>query len=103
MSIRKGDLVEVISGDDRGRQGKVMSVDTSKGLVQVEGINMIKRHTKPHGAKNPGGIIERPAFVSRSNVILVCPKCGKAAKTKRERREKKHVRVCKNCGGEIES
>lgn len=103
MSIRKGDLVEVVSGDDKGRQGKVMGVDTVKGLILVEGINMIKRHTKARGAKNPGGIIEKPAYINRSKVMLVCPKCGQPSKLGSKEGDAKRIRVCKSCGGEIES
>ncbi len=103
MAIRKGDLVEVITGDDKGRQGKVMNVDIKKRRVLVEGINMIKRHQRPQGAASPGGIIEKPAFIDISNVVFVCPKCSKSSTIRRELRGGKKVRVCKSCGGEIES
>lgn len=101
MSVRKGDVVEVISGDDKGRQGKVIAVDTRKNRVLIEGINMIKRHERPRGSTKPGGIIEKPAYLDRSNVMLVCPKCSKPSRVGWEKRGEKRVRVCKNCGGEV--
>jgi len=103
LSIRKGDLIEVISGDDKGRQGKVIEVDAKKGRIKVEGINMVKRHERASGASKPGGIIDKPAFLNRSNAMLVCPKCSKPTRVGREQRVDKRVRVCKSCGGEVVS
>ena len=103
VSVRKGDLVEVISGDDKGRQGKVLAVDVKRSKVLVEGINMVKRHERPRGTSKPGGIIDKPAYIDRSNVKVVCPKCSKPSKVSWIRRGEKRVRVCKSCGGEIGS
>jgi large subunit ribosomal protein L24 len=104
ITIRKGDLVEVVTGEDKGRQGKVLRIDKEKGRVLVEGINMVKRHERSKGKANkPGGIIEKPAFVDRSNVALVCPKCGKPSRMGRVLKGENKVRVCKRCGGEIVS
>ncbi len=100
LSIHKGDLVEVISGEDKGRQGKVLKVDKDKGRVLIEGINMVKKHQRTKGKGQPSGIIEKPAFIDRSNVGLVCPKCGKPSRMSREFRGEGRVRVCKRCGGE---
>ncbi len=71
--IRKGDLVVVISGRDRGKSGKVLSVDLGVGKVVVEKLNMIKRHTKPNQKVKQGGILEREAPLAVSNVMYLCP------------------------------
>lgn len=71
--IRKGDTVVVIAGRDRGKSGKVLSIDLSVGKVVVEKLNMIKRHTKPNQKVKQGGILEREAPVAISNVMYLCP------------------------------
>ncbi len=71
--IRKGDTVVVISGRDRGKSGKVLSVDPAVGKVVVEKLNMIKRHTKPNQKVKQGGILEREAPLAISNVMYLCP------------------------------
>jgi len=72
IRIRKGDTVVVIAGRDRGKSGKVLSVDRSKGKLVVEKINMIKRHTKPNQKVKQGGILEREAPLAISNVMFLC-------------------------------
>jgi large subunit ribosomal protein L24 len=77
IKIRKGDQVKVISGKESGKTGKVMRVDTEKGRVVLEHLNIVKRHTKPNPKKNPqGGVIEQESPIDASNVMLVCPACG---------------------------
>ncbi len=71
--IRKGDTVMVIAGRDRGKSGKVLSVDRSAGKIVVEKLNMIKRHTKPNQKVKQGGILEREAPLAISNVMFLCP------------------------------
>lgn len=71
--IRKGDMVVVIAGRDRGKSGKVLSVDRSKGKVVVEKLNIIKRHTKPNQKVKQGGILEKEAPLALSNVMFLCP------------------------------
>ena len=71
--IRKGDVVVVISGRDRGKSGKVLSIDLGVGKVVVEKLNMIKRHTKPNQKVKQGGILEREAPLAVSNVMYLCP------------------------------
>lgn len=71
--IRKGDTVMVIAGRDRGKSGKVLSVDRSAGKIVVEKLNMIKRHTKPNQKVKQGGILEREAPLAISNVMFMCP------------------------------
>jgi large subunit ribosomal protein L24 len=82
--IRKNDLVEVLSGKEKGKTGKVLRVDPKKDRVLVEKVNFVKRHTKPTGRTRQGGIIQKEAPLHVSNVLLVCPKCnqGKRMGTK---------------------
>jgi len=107
--IVKGDEVVVISGKDRGKQGKVLRVDPKKDRVYVEGLNIIKRHTRPRpGTMEPGGVIERPAPIPVSNVMIVCPTCGRPTRVGVERKQVKDrlvpVRVCRraDCCSEID-
>jgi large subunit ribosomal protein L24 len=77
MNIHKNDQVKVITGNARGKTGKVLKVFRENGRVIVEGVNIIKRHTKPN-AKNPqGGVVQKEAPINVSNVMVLCPKCGK--------------------------
>ncbi len=77
MKLRKGDEVVVVSGDDRGKQGKILRVARDKNRVIVEGVNFIRRHTRPTQSNPQGGIVEREAAVHVSNVMLVDPKSGR--------------------------
>jgi large subunit ribosomal protein L24 len=78
MKVKKGDTVEVIAGKDAGRQGKVLKVDSSRERVVVEGVYMIKRHTKPNPQKRiQGGIVEREGAIHVSNVMVISPDSGK--------------------------
>jgi large subunit ribosomal protein L24 len=81
MKIKKGDTVEVVSGKDAGKSGKVLKVDADRQRVVVEGVNMIKRHTRPNPQKKiQGGIVEREAGVHVSNVMVVSPDSGKRSR-----------------------
>lgn len=103
MSIGKGDLVEVISGDERGKRGKVLKVFPKRARAVVEGVNFVKRHTKATGSGQPGGIVEREASIHLSNLQLVCPRCGKPARTRIELSSNgSKTRLCKRCGEVIE-
>jgi len=78
MKIKKGDQVKVIAGKEAGKSGTVMRVDGESRRVVLERLNMVKKHTKPNPKKNPqGGVIEQEAPLDVSNVMLVCPSCGK--------------------------
>ena len=99
MNIRKGDKVTVLSGNERGKTGKVLKVFPSSGRAIVEGLNFIKRHTRPSSKNQQGGIIEKEAPIHMSNLRLVCPGCGKSSGIKRVRDiENRLVRECKSCG-----
>ena len=104
-AIKKNDTVQVISGSDRGsRRARVLQVLPDKGRVVVEGVHMIKRHTKANPQKNiKGGIVEREASVHLSNVQLICPECGAATRVGRRRLEDgRRVRVCVKCKGVVD-
>ena len=102
--ICKGDVVVVIAGRDRGKSGKVLSVDPAVGKVVVEKLNMIKRHTKPNPSKQvKGGIVEREASLHASNVQLVCPECGKITRIgHRILGYGRNVRICRKCEGVVD-
>ena len=101
--IKKGDLVAVIAGKDKGKQGKVLEVITKDARVLVEGINKVKRHTKP-SQKNPqGGILEKEAALHISNVMLVDPKTNKGGRVKIAVKGKERVRVFKKSGTELKA
>lgn len=97
--IRKGDLVQVISGADRGKQGRVLAVDPARERVRVESVRMQKRHLKPgrRGAR-AGGIVEQEGYVHASNVMLVDPKDQKPTRVRVEEREGRRVRVATRSG-----
>lgn len=103
LDIKKNDTVQVITGEETGKKGRVIAVNPSKNSVIVESINMIKKHMKPSKKYTQGGIIEREAPIHRSNVMLVCSKCNKPTRTGHNFLENgKKVRVCKKCGEVIE-
>ncbi len=103
-SLRVNDQVEVIAGKDKGRVGKILKIDNQSDRVIVERINMIKRHTKPTDASQPGQIVEREASVHISNVLLVCPECAKTVRiSKKILEDGTKVRACKSCGATIET
>ena len=102
--IRKNDTVVVISGKDRGKRGRVIEVLPKASKVRVEGVNKIKRHTKPNPQRNiKGGVVEREASLHASNVQLVCPECG--AQTRIGRKllgDGRKVRICRKCEGVVD-
>ena len=98
--IRKDDLVKVITGKDKDKQGKVLRVDTKKGKILVEGCNMVTKHSKPNVANPQGGIIQKEAFLDISNVMLVVD--GKATRVGFTVKDGKKVRVAKATGKVID-
>ena len=101
MNIKKDDKVIVLSGKDKGKEGKVLVADPKAMKVVVEGVNVATKHQKPMKQGQEGGIIkvETPIYVSK--VQLVCPKCGKATRVGHAVVDGKKVRTCKKCGAEI--
>jgi large subunit ribosomal protein L24 len=118
MSVRKGDLVQILTGKDRGKQGRVLEARPKEGRVVVENLNVVKRHTRPRPMRDanrmggaqliPGGVIDRPAPLAVSNVMVVCPVCKRPTRVGHHDREAhgevEKVRVCKraDCGQEID-
>ena len=101
MNIRKDDKVVVISGKDKGKEGKVLIADPKAGKLVVEGVNVATKHQKPRKQGEEGGIIKVETPIYASKVMLVCPKCGKATRVAHKITDGKKVRVCKKCGAEI--
>lgn len=100
--IKKSDLVEVNTGEEKGRRGRVLETIAAKQQVIIEGINLVKKHQRARSQTKPSGIVTVPAPLHMSNVVLICPKCGKKTTVRRERIEKKRSRICKKCGEIIE-
>ncbi|MEO8794770.1 MAG: 50S ribosomal protein L24 [Daejeonella sp.] len=102
LKIRKGDLVQVIAGDSKGTQGKVLEVLLEKNRAIVEGANMVSKHTKPSAATPNGGIVKQEAALHISNLMVVDAKSGKTTRVgKKKDAEGKSVRVAKKSGEEI--
>ena len=103
-AIKKNDNVVVIAGRDRGKRGRVLRVIPEKCRVIVEGVNFIKRHTRPNPQKNiKGGIVEREASLSAANVQLVCPECSAPTRVGRKQLEDgRRVRFCRKCKGVVD-
>ncbi len=102
LKIRKGDLVQVIAGDSKGKQGKVLEVLLKDNRAIVEGANMVSKHTKPSASSPNGGIIKKEATLHVSNLMIVDPKSGKPTRVgKKKNAEGKLVRVAKKSGEEI--
>ena len=102
LHIKKGDMVQVIDGDNKGQQGKVLKVEVSKQRAIVEGVNICKKATKPNAQNPQGGIIEKEAPIHVSNLMVLDPKSGKPTKVGRKADAKgKLVRYAKKSGEEI--
>ncbi|MET0016117.1 50S ribosomal protein L24 [Oscillibacter sp.] len=101
MNVKKGDTVVVLSGKDRGKQGKVMGSVPKTSKVVVEGINMVTCHVKPRKQGETGGIVKREAAIASSKVQVVCPKCNKGTRVAHKIENGKSVRVCKHCGAAL--
>ena len=102
LKIKKNDTVVVLSGKDKGKQGKVLGTLASESKVVVEGINKVTCHIKPRKQGEEGGRIVKEGTIDASNVMLVCPKCGKATRVGHAYEGDKKVRVCKKCGKNID-
>lgn len=104
LKIKRGDLVEVISGKDKGKRGKVLKVIPRERKVIVEGVNMVKRHQRPIPQLREGGIIEREAPIYISKVMVVCPNCDRRTRVGFKVLENgDKVRYCKKCGEIIDT
>ena len=98
MEIRKNDSVMVIAGKERGKTGKVLRILKDKDAVVVERLNIVKRHTKPRGPQQTGGIVEKEAAIHASNVMIMCDKCNAPARIGHKiLTDGKKIRICRNC------
>ena len=110
MKIKAGDTVEVITGKDAGRRGRVLEAMPTEGRVIVEGRNIAKKHSRPRPVRGsrgaqmtPGGVIDLEQAIEVSNVMLVCPSCNKPTRVGAGTlSDGSKIRVCKKCGGQIE-
>lgn len=106
LHVKKGDTVMVITGKDKGKSGSVTKVDIANGKVMVEGLNIATNYVKPRSAQEKGGIVKKEAFIDASNVMIICPECGKATKAghRVENVDGKEVKVrfCKKCNSSLE-
>ena len=98
FNIKKDDIVQVLTGKEKGKKGKVLLLFPGSGKVTIEKLNMLKRHMKSDGKSRQAGIVEKEGSIHVSNVLIVCDKCGKGVRIKRKKLEDgKRVRVCKKC------
>ena len=111
MHVKSKDTVIVITGKDKGKKGTITAAFPKLNRVTVEGVNVVTKHQKARNAMQPGGIIHKEMPIDASNVMLVCPKCGKAARVSHKvesvaddngKMHRKMIRVCKKCGAEID-
>ena len=111
MHVKTKDTVMVIAGKDKGKKGKVTAAFPKKNRVTVEKVNVVVKHQKAKNQAQPGGIIHKEMPIDASNVMLVCPKCGKPSRVSHKvdrvqndegKMVREAVRVCKKCGAEID-
>jgi large subunit ribosomal protein L24 len=105
VKVRRGDTVRVMTGKDRGKEGRILAVFPRDSRIVIEGVNMVKRHLKLRAARGragqEGGIISKEAPVHASNVQIVCPSCGPTRVGYQITAEGTKSRVCRKCGGEL--
>ena len=101
MRIKKGDKVQGLAGNDKGKTGEVLEVIPKDSKVVVKGVNVRKKHIKPRKQGEEGGIIPVECAIDSSKVNVVCPKCGKSTRIEYKIEEDKKVRICKKCGAII--
>jgi large subunit ribosomal protein L24 len=98
VQIRKNDSVIVIGGKERGKTGKVLRVLPDRDAVVIERLNMVKRHTKPRGPQQPGGIVEKEAAIHASNIMILCDKCNAPVRVGHKTLgDGKKIRICRRC------
>ena len=102
LTIRKGDRVKVIAGKDKGKESRVLRVYPHKERLVVERVNMIKKHQRATQKQPKGGILEIEGTIHVSNVMLLCPSCAQPTRVSRKREDGSRVRVCKQCGKDID-
>ena len=101
MKIKKGDTVVVISGNDKGKKGEVISTSPKANKVVVKGVNIVKKHQKPKKQGEQGGIISLESAINECKVNVLCSKCGKPTRIGYKIESKEKTRICRKCGKEI--
>jgi len=101
MKIKKGDNIQIISGKDRGKRGKVLRIFPKNRKIIGEGLNIIKKHVRPKRSGEKGQRVEVPAPFSVSKVMLICSNCGKLTRIGYRLEKNNKVRICRKCKGEI--
>jgi len=101
MKIKKGDIVLVISGKNKGKKGKILRAFPKERKILIEGVNLMKKHQKPRKTGEKGQIIQKPAPIDVSNVKMICPKCSKAVRLGYKIVNDKKYRICKKCNKQI--
>ena len=102
LNVKKGDNIIVLTGQDKGKKGTVISASPKNQTVRVEGVNVVTKHVKPRGPQNPGGIMKEPGNIHVSNVQIICPDCGKPTRVGHAIVDGKKARVCKHCGASLD-
>ncbi len=102
LKIKKGDQVVVISGKEKGKKGKIQTVEPAENKVIVAGVNFVSKHKKPRGQGKLGGIVKQESAINASNVMVVCSKCNKGTRVGHKTGDDgKKVRICKKCGATL--
>jgi large subunit ribosomal protein L24 len=101
MKIKKNDNVKMLAGKDTGKTGKVLKIFPEEGKLTVEGLNLMKKHTRPRKEGEKGQRVEIPRKIDSSNVKLICPKCGQPSRVGYEIKGEEKFRKCKKCQAEI--
>lgn len=102
MKIKKNDTVYVVAGKDKKSTGKVLSVDTESNMIKVDGVCVQRKHQKARRAGETGGIVSQVGSINASNVLIVCPACGKNTRVGYLVEGDKKIRVCKKCGASLD-
>ncbi len=101
MNIKINDKVKIISGKDKGKTGKVTHVFPDENRIVVDGVNIVKKHSKPKQQGQKGQIIQMPMPVNASNAMVMCPSCGNPSRVGKKTSGAKKIRVCKKCSGDL--
>jgi len=101
MNIKKGDLVKIIKGNDRGKTGKIIKVFPDKKRVVIDGLNLVKKIKKAKKQGEKGELVSVPRPINRANVMLICPHCKQPTRVEYKKEDEKKYRFCKKCGAKI--
>ena len=102
LNVKKGDTVLVLTGKDKGKQGKVLAANPKTGRVVVDGVNVITKHVKARSAQQQSSIEKQNGTIDESNVMVICPVCGKATKVANVEVNGKKIRACKKCNAALD-